>query len=152
MGTPSFTLAENLRRLQRALKAWNWEVFGDVRTQLVDIRKKIDLLGIDSQQGNGDNEVQELRKLKEDMARLLRWEADLLFQKTREKFLNEGDRNTRFFQALIKDRRQRNTIKISNPDGSMVTDSTELLNGAVQHFQGLFTAIPYSLQDDLFDH
>lgn len=85
------------------------------------------------------------------MTRLLRWEADLLFQMTREKLLTEGDRNTKFFHALIKDRQRRKQIKITKPNGSVITNSTELLTGGVQHFQNLFSATPYSIQEELFE-
>lgn len=43
-GSPSFIVAEKLRRLQRKLKAWNWEVFGDIHTQLADTRTTIEAL------------------------------------------------------------------------------------------------------------
>lgn len=74
-----------------------------------------------------------------------------MFQMTREKLLTEGDRNTKFFHALIKDRQRRKQIKITKPNGSMITDSTELLTGGVRHFQNLFSATPYSIQEELFE-
>lgn len=81
-----------------------------------------------------------------DMTRLLRWEADILYQKTREKWLSDGDMNSKFFHALIKDRRRRNTIKVTRPDGTVVMETRHLLEGAAQHFASLFTASPYILQ------
>lgn len=142
-GSPSFIVAEKLRRLQRHLKGWNWEVFGDIRTKLHETRCKIEDLEGRTQQAYVEEEAKELNMLKIEMTRLLKWETDILYQKTREKWVTEGDRNTKFFHALIKERRRRNTIKITNPDGSVLTDSQQILAGAVCHFQSLFTASPF---------
>lgn len=136
--------------MQRHLKGWNWEVFGDIRTKLHETRCKIEDLEGRTQQAYVEEEAKELNMLKIEMTRLLKWETDILYQKNREKWVTEGDRNTKFFHALIKERRRRNTIKITNPDGSVLTDSQQILAGAVCHFQSLFTASPFQLQEELF--
>lgn len=150
-GTPSYIVAEKLRRLQRQLKTWNWEIFGDVRTQLEDIRTKIQSLEDSSQQTLMEVGVEELRRLKSDMAKLLRWDSYLLYQKTREKWVTEGDRNIKFFHALIKDRRRRNTIKLTKANGEVIADNKELLEGAVNYFQAIFSSSPFWMKEELFD-
>lgn len=145
MGSPCAIIATKLRKLQRKLKWWNWTIFGNVQTQLAETQAKIESLETNTQELYIEADFQELTRLKEHMMRLLRWEADLLFQKTKEKWLTKGDRNTKFFHAPIKDRRRRNRIKITQPNENVVTDSNELLGGPVHHFQNLFSATPYSL-------
>lgn len=150
VGTPSFRIAEKLRWLQRKLKSWNWEVFGDIRKQLEETGNTIERIEADAQLVCTETGLEELRSLKEQMAKLLRWEADLLYQKTRDKWLIEGDRNTKFFHALIKDRRICNTIKLTQPDGTLVTDNTILAEGAVNFFHNIFSASPYVVHEELF--
>lgn len=145
-------MAEKLRRLQQKLKKWNWEIFGDVRKNLEETRGKIERLEIASQNNCTDTEIQELSKLKEEFAKMLRWEADILFQKTREKWLKEGDRNTKYFHAIIKDRRRKNTLKLTQADGRVISDNKEIIEGAVEYFRDIFSASPYCLHGDLFQN
>lgn len=126
-------------------------MFGDIQVQLAEVRDKIEALETKTQQVYEEAEVPELQNLKSDMDRSLRWENDILYQKTREKCLTEGDRNLKFFHALIKAQRRHNLIKITKANGRVVTDSKELTEGAVNHFQQLFTASPYVMHDDLFE-
>ncbi|KAF7838438.1 ribonuclease H [Senna tora] len=60
----------------------------------------------------------------------------LWFQKSRCKWLNHGDKNTRFFHASTITRRRRNKIfKLMNNDDVWVEDDTNLKNMAIDHFQ-----------------
>lgn len=121
-----------------------------MRINLEATRLKIENLEANSQQVNTEAGMEELHRAKADFAKLLRWESDLLFQKMREKCLMEGDRNIKFFHAIIKDRRRRNTIQLTKPDGTVVKDNNELLQGAVLHFQEIFSASPYCMDEELF--
>lgn len=71
-------------------------------------------------------------------------------QKTREQYISDGDRNTSFFDALLKVRRQQTKIKIARPDGRMISDPQEIGELAAQHFAELFKASEYHLSEELF--
>lgn len=71
-------------------------------------------------------------------------------QKTREQYISDGDRNTSFFDALLKVRRQQTKIKIARPDGGMISDPQEIGELAAQHFAELFKASEYHLSEELF--
>lgn len=43
---------------------------------------------------------------KSDLRQLLEWESELYYQKTRAKWLQDGDRNSKFFLAMIRERRR----------------------------------------------
>lgn len=62
---------------------------------------------------------QTLENLKSELAR---WEHEMVRHKTRNKWLQEGDRNTFSFHALVKERRKNNIIKLRQPDGVIKSD------------------------------
>ncbi|CAA7029675.1 unnamed protein product [Microthlaspi erraticum] len=58
---------------------------------------------------------------------VLEQEEMIWFQKSREKWIPLGDRNTRFFHTSTVIRRQRNRIEmLKRSDGSWITDSAEM--------------------------
>ncbi|KAM2666646.1 hypothetical protein EV2_018455 [Malus domestica] len=72
---------------------------------------------------------------------LARIEGEEIFwkQKSRVKWLQEGDRNTRFFHLSTIIRRRRNKIEgLWNNDGVWVEDKEDLKQIAVHHFCSLF--------------
>lgn len=86
------------------------------------------------------------------MNKFLTWEADILYQQTKEKWVQEGDRNTKFFHAMSKQRRRRNMIKLTQGDGTIVTDNAALMNGAMTiFFPNIFSASPYCLHEEIFE-
>ncbi|KAJ6776826.1 REVERSE TRANSCRIPTASES [Salix koriyanagi] len=53
---------------------------------------------------------------------------------------NEGDRNTRYYQLLLKKKRIKNFIwTIQNDDGSILNDALEIKRSAVDYFSALLT-------------
>ncbi|KAJ6731270.1 REVERSE TRANSCRIPTASE ZINC-BINDING DOMAIN-CONTAINING PROTEIN-RELATED-RELATED [Salix viminalis] len=61
-------------------------------------------------------------------------------QKSGCKWLLEGDRNTRYYQLLLKKKRVKNFIwTIQNDDGSILNDAMEIKRSAVDYFSALLT-------------
>lgn len=101
-GSPSQRLPSKLKILKFKLKNWNWEVFGDIRHKLAMLQEMI-VQNEEVVQQAWSNEVEEeLHQLKKDLQQVLRWDEELLYQKTREKWISEGDKNSKFFHALIR--------------------------------------------------
>lgn len=60
-------------------------------------------------------------------------------QKSRVFWLREGDRNTKKFHALTKQRRARNKItQLLDADGNIVEDEEELVAIATSYFRQIF--------------
>ena len=74
---------------------------------------------------------------------VLEQEEMLWFQKSREKWVALGDRNTKYFHTLTVVRRRRNRIEmLKNEDEVWVSDAAELEQLAIQYYKRL-----YSLDD-----
>ncbi|KAK6779812.1 hypothetical protein RDI58_021996 [Solanum bulbocastanum] len=82
-----------------------------------------------------------LSKAKAEYTRFLKIQEKVLSQKTRIKWLEEGDTNSTFFHNVIKDKRKRLTIhKIKDQDGNWVEGTPQVADVAVKFFSHLFKA------------
>lgn len=81
----------------------------------------------------------------------MNWDAELRFQKTRTRWLQDGDRNTKFFHAVIRERRRMNTITLQEANGEVINDPKIIAQHAATFFGNLFTASPYAMHESLFD-
>lgn len=93
----------------------------------------------------------ELHLLKHELQHVLREEEEILYQKTREKWISKVDKNSKFFHALIRGRQSRTKIQLRGTGDSITTEPQVIREMAVMHFHDLFTASSYYLDDDLFD-
>lgn len=80
-----------------------------------------------------------LDNLKKEHQDILAQEEMLWFQKSREKWVKYGDRNTAFFHAQTIIRRKRNRILgLQLHDGSWCVETVRLQLGAIEYFKSLF--------------
>ncbi|KAL3627832.1 hypothetical protein CASFOL_028247 [Castilleja foliolosa] len=115
------------------------------------LNQQIELLECDLQKQWDDEPYMKIGQLKEQLHHNIRWEAQLLKQKSRIKWLQDGDNNTSFFHAVIKDRRNHNLISIFDMQGVVTNDHKIVGEMAVDYFKDLFTATPYHLEQKLFE-
>jgi hypothetical protein len=105
-------LKVKLKSLKDVIKGWNAETFGEGVSKRRGLSKRILDLDIKSEvAGLEEGEVLERKKLFDDLWRLLKNMDALTFQRSRSKWLKEGDENSRFFHNCIKARRRRNMLK-----------------------------------------
>ncbi|KAM2044525.1 hypothetical protein ACFX1T_008833 [Malus domestica] len=133
-GSHAFRLSEKLKTVSRSLKRWYREN-GRNTKKTID-RLKGELMGAYQSKHFASEEVY----IKE---RLLReahkgdeayWRA-----KSRIQWLNEGDKNTKFFHAQTMKRRRTNKIKgLEDPQGVWRSDADGICSTAVNYFSDLF--------------
>ncbi|MCI24102.1 transposon TX1 putative protein, partial [Trifolium medium] len=84
------------------------------------------------------------RKLFGDLWRLLKSKEVLLFQKSRVKWLKEGDSNSKYFHSCLKSRSRRNTISCLKVGDRWLDTSSEIVNEVTQFFKIHFSYVHWA--------
>lgn len=94
---------------------------------------------------------EEILNLKWNLCSAFREEELYWRQKSRTLWLKDGDRNTKFFHAVTKQRRARNRItKLKNPRGGWVESDPGIEKVASEYFENLFTSSePNNIEESL---
>ena len=140
---PDMTTPKALAELQKKLRKWNKEVFGNIQLRkekmMGEIKGIQDLLMV----SQSDLLLAQEEKLLTEFDIILEQEETLWFQKSRGKFLALGDRNTSFFHTSIVIRRRKNKIEaLKNGDDRWIIETKELKTLALDYYRRL-----YSLDD-----
>ncbi|RYR27722.1 hypothetical protein Ahy_B01g051758 [Arachis hypogaea] len=133
------SLDNTLIALSTNLSRWNKEAFGHVGRMKRRLINRIG--GIQRAQANGKNPFLERLELQlhKELADILDREEILWLQKSREMWIIDGDRNTRYYHTRTIIRRRKNKIlKLRNNEGTWVEDQEELANLAINFFTRLY--------------
>eukprot|EP00253_Pinus_taeda_P029510 PITA_29510 len=136
-GSKMFQFQQKLKHLKFHLKQWNSETFGnifkvqhDLQKALVELQQEISTGGHTErtleQEQHIHNQLKERRKQEE-----IYWK-----QKSRIRWLKEGERNTKFFHRTTVQRRMCNNIPfIQKPGGERVEQHEEIEKEFLNHFK-----------------
>ncbi|KAK1308708.1 hypothetical protein QJS10_CPA09g01039 [Acorus calamus] len=146
-GSSMFILAKKLHHLKIVLKDWNKEVFGPIQSSLQLCRERLESLQNAALLDPTNSNLMDLeREAKEHYLIMLRREESFLRQKSRQLWLSEGDRNSKFFYSSIKSRIAKNTIrKVMLPDGTSSKDPSFIKDFVVEYFKKLLNTSASSL-------
>ncbi|XP_057745375.1 uncharacterized protein LOC130963259 [Arachis stenosperma] len=79
------------------------------------------------------------KRLRENLEEILNREEVMWLQKSREKWLVEGDRNTKYYHTrTIIRRRRKKVLKLRNHAGKWVEDAKDLERMAINYFKRLY--------------
>ncbi|XP_058750108.1 uncharacterized protein LOC131623108 [Vicia villosa] len=142
-GRGDFVLKEKLKLLKDKLKRWNREVFGkinlDIEEDVNDINLADERLASTSFSLASFEENLVFRKEATcGFWRNLRIKENMLVQKSRMKWLKEGDTNSGFFHKVMKQRRIHNHIGPILTSGGMVESVEEVREEVFKHFGNKF--------------
>ncbi|XP_039155725.1 uncharacterized protein LOC120287105 [Eucalyptus grandis] len=133
------------RALKYRLKLLNKEVYADISAKTDEARRLLSLaqeaIQLDPHNHDLANEEKEHFRV---FSELRLQEESFFRQKSRIRWLKEGDLNTKYFHHLVKRSHLRNRIlSIYNGD-TLVSDPAEVHQLFVSHFQALLAASPPS--------
>ncbi|CAK8568730.1 unnamed protein product [Lathyrus sativus] len=135
----AYTLKEKFKLLKASLKKWYKEVFGIIDLKIdnfVEDLKNLDSI-INSQSSISPIEV---RKEAQNLIwSNLHLKEILLKQKSRQKWIKEGDLNSRFFHNMMTCRRRKNYIIVLNTGRGRMNEVTMIKAIAIEHFKHRFT-------------
>jgi len=111
LALPVLFLAKKLNFLNTNLKQWNREVFGHLELKMAGLVDKVKLLDEKEQQQSLSwaDRFERLRVKKE--LSMVRKSIDIFWrQRAKQQWIQDSDRNTKFFQQVANRRRKFNAI------------------------------------------
>jgi hypothetical protein len=138
-GWKGVIVKEKLKALKGVLKRWNMEVYGGMEEKVVELTKEIERLDL-KREGNlfveGDNVTQKALFL--ELRHLLNSKDSMLFQRSRSRWLKEGDANTGYFHACVASRKRSNSIVALHVGVGWVDKPMEVRKEVVGYFKNHF--------------
>jgi hypothetical protein len=139
-GPPSVVLARKLKALKEDLKQWNYHEFGNVSTKLKQLSCELEVLDCKERQGGLSSMERDLRgSLLLELDRLAHLEETSWRQKSRVRWLKEGDNNTKFFHKIANSNRRRNFMEKLEVGDVVYTSDSDIRAQAVQFYESLYT-------------
>lgn len=135
----SANLIEKLQQVKVKLKSWNSEVFGLIDHNINALENSIHRLDMAaSSRSLEPNELEERRNAEHNLWMWLKRKEQYWAQNSRDKWLKEGDKNTRYFHTTASIRKRQNTITSLNINGANLSDCAGIKREAVKYFKNIF--------------
>ncbi|XP_071925054.1 uncharacterized protein [Coffea arabica] len=152
-GYGMYRLAFKLKRMQACLRHWSKQHFGNIFQAVRQNEFEVQQKEILFEATPTDEARAELHRAKACLLQSLRVEEDYWHQKARLRWLKDGDSNTRYFHASVREKRSKLAIhRIKDEGGIWMEDEDRIGQAAVCFFQRLLTAEEVSDVDDLLIH
>lgn len=120
-GTPMFQVCRRIRACRIALLKLKGLLHLSSGQAICDIKRKMELM----QNEGGSRDWLEWNHLKHELGVQYQKEEVYWRQKSRVQWLQEGDRNSKFFYAFVTQRRQRNCIERLVTEHGVECNTTE---------------------------
>ncbi|KAK6157401.1 hypothetical protein DH2020_011649 [Rehmannia glutinosa] len=132
-------LHHKLIRVKQRLTWWNWNIFGNIFSKLHEAEQKV----ASCEQLFDSQPSPELHlNLKKAIAELTlatKIHEDFWHQKSACKWLVEGERNTRYFHNLVKQKRLKGRIHSILDNGNTLTEEEDIIKSAAAYFQNILS-------------
>lgn len=139
-GWAAFILQEKLKKLKFFLVRWNKDDFGHLETKISELEDEIAYLDIKAESvGLGEAEIFSRRCFIAELWDKVSMKENLLCQKSRSRWLKEGDANSAFFHTCINSRRRLNNIMALQVDNGWLVKVEEVKQEILNHFSKQFS-------------
>jgi exonuclease III len=132
-GKKAFVLKEKFKLLRECLRKWNREVFGILDLNIDKTVKELNDIESNLDGANGAVALTRREGLNREFWNQLHFKESLLKQKSRVKWVKEGDSNSRFFHESIKNRRRRNQL-VALKNGEQWVEGVDEVKGFVKSY------------------
>ncbi|XP_071933856.1 uncharacterized protein [Coffea arabica] len=149
-GSPFRILCSKLLAARKGIQGWSKQSFGNIFDAVKEA--KGGLLRAEGAMVHEDSEGAqvELNKAHAELRRALVVEEQHWRQKARVTWLRSGDRNSKYFHAVVKQRRVQGMIhRVKRTNGVWVEDNDGIATEAIEYFSNLFAGDTSSNLDGL---
>ena len=130
-------LAQRLSRCRQNISQWKRHNKSNAAERILVLRNKLDKATVSNMIS-----LQEKTKIREELNQAYLEEEIFWKQKSRLTWLRSGDRNTRYFHAVTRGKRIRNTISsIQDSNGVIGKGQKEVARIAEDYFNNLYTSV-----------
>lgn len=144
MGSYAYVLAQKIRHTMVKLIEWNRKEFGHVPTKVKELTEQVQKLQTELHNlQNQSNEAMEIvAQEKEVRLQLNEWldkEELMRAQRSKQMWLINGDRNTKYFHILARTRKARNHVdRIRGQNGVWIESYDEIEKAAGVFFENIY--------------
>eukprot|EP00253_Pinus_taeda_P035953 PITA_35953 len=140
-GSKMFQLQQKLRFVKSQLKQWNRETFGDIFTAQQELSRELSALQQKiTTEGHTEETLEQERNIHSKLEERRKQEEIYWKQKSRIRWLREGERKNKFFHRTTVQRRMHNSIPfIQTQGGAKIESHEEIEKEFLKHFAQVHT-------------
>ena len=126
-----FTTTTKMKKYKMKLKKWSRESFGSIKNRIKEARERLWVAEETSARSGVPQEVEIIRK---ELNQLLEKEEKMWQQRSRVQWLENGDKNTKFFHRIATQRKRRNFIKGLKDEEGVWQNDEHIFSGLLVGF------------------
>lgn len=141
-GWKGYVLKEKLKGIKYKLKDWNKEHIGNLDTLISKAKEELSRLDLKGENGAlAEEEVSQRRMCRSRLQLYSSRKCSFLWQKSRLRWLKEGDANSKFFQGCVQRRRKINEILGMDFEGEFVEEVEPMKIKIKEYFESHFKKV-----------
>ncbi|KAL0290874.1 UNVERIFIED_CONTAM: hypothetical protein Sradi_7040400 [Sesamum radiatum] len=138
-GYGMYKLQQKLYRTKELLKKWNRETFGNVFSTVQQAKQAATDAEKNFDKDPSEANLIALNKSNAVMVHALTMEAEYWRQKSNCKWLEAGERNSKYFHSLVKKKRMKSTIHRIMEGSQEITHPDRIRDSAASYFENLLS-------------